>query len=122
MDEVMNRMVLQPFGTKQRMRVHFDTRTHFYVNGKESTEREVKQGQRVYLESMLNGDRVFAKGIWIRTSADSGVGRGQILDFDVGRQTVTRRDELLNQTLKIQLTPSNTLPKENQQGSEGVLV
>jgi len=122
MDEVMNRMVLQPFGTKQRMRVHFDTRTHFYVDGKESTEREVKQGQRVYLDSMLNGDRVFAKGIWIRTSADSGVGRGQIIDFDAGRKTVTVRDELSNQPIKMQLTPSTTVRKGTQQGSEGDLV
>ncbi len=122
MDEVMNRMVLQPFGTKQKLRVHFDTRTHFYLDGKEITEREVKLGQRVYLDSMLNGDRVFAKGIWIRTSAESGVGRGQIMDFDSGRRTVTVRDELSNEPVRMQLTPSTTVRKGNQQGSESDLV
>ena len=122
MDEVMNRMVLQPFGTKQKLRVHFDTRTHFYLDGKEITEREVKLGQRVYLDSMLNGDRVFAKSIWIRTSAESGVGRGQIIDFDAARRTVTVRDELSNQPIKLQLTPSTTVRKGSQQGSESDLV
>src|SRR5690242_7865165 len=34
LDEVMNRMVLLPFGGKQKMRVRFDTRTHFYRDGK----------------------------------------------------------------------------------------
>ncbi len=121
MDEVMNRMVLQPFGTKQKMRVHFDTRTHFYLDGKEITEREVKQGQRVYLDSMLNGDRVFAKGIWIRSSAESGVGRGQIIDFDAGHKTVTVRDELSNQPIRMQLSPSTTIRKGSQAGSESDL-
>jgi hypothetical protein len=117
MDEVMNRMVLQPFGTKQKLRVHFDTRTHFYLEGKEITEREVKLGQRVYLDSMLNGDRVFARSIWIRTSAESGVGRGQIMDFDPGHKVVTVRDELSNQPVRMQLTPTTTVRKGSRQGS-----
>jgi hypothetical protein len=122
MDEVMNRMVLQPFGTKQKLRVHFDTRTHFYLDGKEITEREVKLGQRVYLDSMLNGDRVFAKAIWIRTSAESGVGRGQIMDFDPGHKVLTVRDELSNEPIRMQLTPTTTVRKGSQQGSESDLV
>lgn len=122
MDEVMNRMVVQPFGTRQKLRVHFDTRTHFYLDGKEITEREVKLKQRVYLDSMLNGDRVFAKSIWIRTSAESGVGRGQVIDFDSGHRTVTVRDELSNEPIRMQLTPGTTIRKGNQPGSDGDLV
>ena len=122
LDEVMNHMVFQPFGTSRKMQVHFDTRTHFYLDGKPITEREVKQGQRIYLDTQLNGDRVFAKTIWIRTSAESGVGRGQIMDFDPGKRVVTVRDELSNQPLKLQLAPNATIHKGNQPGSEGDLV
>jgi hypothetical protein len=122
LDEVMNHMVFQPFGTKQKMQVHFDTRTHFYLDGKLITEREVKQGQRIYLDTQLNGDRVFAKTIWIRTTAESGVGRGQIIDFDPARRVVTVRDELSNQPLKLQLAPNATISKGNQPGSESDLV
>jgi hypothetical protein len=122
LDEVMNHMVFQPFGTKQKMQVHFDTRTHFYLDGKPITEREVKQGQRIYLDTQLNGDRVFAKTIWIRTTAESGVGRGQIMDFDAGHRVVTVRDELSNQPLKLQLAPNAAIRKGNQPGSESDLV
>lgn len=122
LDEVMNHMVFQPFGTKQKMQVHFDTRTHFYLDGKPITEREVKQGQRIYLDTQLNGDRVFAKTIWIRTSAESGVGRGQIMDFDPGHRVVTVRDELSNQPLKLQLAANAIIRKGNQSGSESDLV
>src|SRR5215469_3025043 len=48
LDEIMNRMVVEPFGGKQKMKVAFDSRTHFYQNGKAITEREIKQGQRIY--------------------------------------------------------------------------
>jgi hypothetical protein len=122
LDEVMNHMVFQPFGTKQKLQVHFDTRTHFYLDGKPITEREIKQGQRVYLDSMLNGDRVFAKTIWIRSSAESGVGRGQIMDFDSTRRIVTIRDELSNQPIRLQISSATVVRKGNQTGSESDLV
>jgi hypothetical protein len=122
LDEVMNHMVFQPFGTNQKMQVHFDTRTHFYLDGKPITEREVKQGQRIYLDTQLNGDRVFAKTIWIRSSTQNGMGRGQIVDFDPGHRVVTVRDELSNQPLKLHLAPNAIIRKENQPGSEGDLV
>jgi len=122
LDEVMNHMVFQPFGTKQKMQVHFDTRTHFYLDGKPITEREVKQGQRIYLDTQLNGDRVFAKTIWIRSYAESGVGRGQITDFDAGHRVVTVRDELSNQPLRLKLAPNATIRKGSQTGSESDLV
>lgn len=122
LDEVMNHMVFQPFGTNQKMQVHFDTRTHFYLDGKPITEREVKQGQRIYLDTQLNGDRVFAKTIWIRSSAESGVGRGQIIDFDPGRRVLTVRDELSNQPLKLHLATNASISKANQPGSESDLV
>ena len=81
LDEVMNRMVVQPFGGKQKMKVRLDTRTHFYRDGKAVQQRDVQQGQRVYVDTMLNGDKVFAKSIWIQTTADNGIAHGQIVDL-----------------------------------------
>jgi hypothetical protein len=117
LDEIMNRMTLQPFGTKRKMDVRFDTRTHFYENGKPITEKEVKQGQRIYLDSMLNGTKVFAKTIWIQTAMDSGIGQGQIIDFDSRQQILTVRDELSSQPLKLHLTSATVINKGDQPGS-----
>jgi hypothetical protein len=127
LDEIMNHMVVQPFGGKQKMKVAFDSRTHFYENGKPITEKEIKQGQRIYLDSMLNGSKVFAKTIWIQTSVESGVGQGQIMDFDSSRQILTVRDELSSQPLKMHLTSATVIRKGEQAGSardliEGALV
>jgi hypothetical protein len=122
LDEIMNRMVVQPFGGKRKMNVAFDSRTHFYENGKPITEKEMKQGQRIYLDSMLNGSKVFAKTIWIRTSVESGMGQGQILDFDSSRQILTVRDELWSQPLKMHLTSATVIRKGEQAGSASDLV
>src|SRR6266568_2151926 len=106
MDEVMNRMVVQPFAGKQKMRIRLDARTHFYRDGQQITEREIQKGQRIYLDTMLNGDKVFAKTIWIRTAVESGTSRGQIVEFDRQRTVLTVRDELSDQPVKMQLSPA----------------
>ena len=127
LDQVMNRMVVQPYGTKQKMHLRFDTRTRFYRDGNPVTQKDVQQGQRVYLDTMLNHEKVFAKTIWIRTSTESGVGRGQIIAFDAQKKILTVRDELSSQPLKMNLTSSTVVRRGNQPSSvndlkEGALV
>jgi hypothetical protein len=122
LDEVMNRMIFQPFGEKRKMNVAFDTRTHFYRDGQPITYREIKQGQRVYLDTMLNGSKVFAKSIWIQSVADSGVGRGQIVEFDAQRNTLTVRDELSSESIKMRLTPSTVIRSPERTSSTADLV
>jgi len=114
LNEIMNRMVVEPFGGKQKMKVAFDSRTHFYENGKPITEREIKQGQRIYLDTQLNGSKVFAKTIWIQSSTESGLGQGQILDFDPGKQILTVRDELSSQPLKMHLSSATVIRRGEQ--------
>src|SRR6266496_4674460 len=91
LDEIMNRMVVQPFGSKQKMKVAFDTRTVFFQDGKAISYKDIREGQRIYVDTMLNGTTVFAKKIWIQISADNGIGRGQIVDYDPEHQTLTVR-------------------------------
>lgn len=122
LDEVMNHMIFQPFGEKRKMHVAFDTRTRFYRDGQPISYREIKQGQRVYLDTMLNGSKVFAKSIWIQSAADNGVGRGQIVEFDPQHDTLTVRDELSNQSVKMQLTPSTIIRSADHTGSIADLV
>src|SRR5438067_11637106 len=71
LDEIMNKMTVQPFGSKQKMQVAFDTRTDFFQDGRPISYKSIREGQRVYLDTMLNGSTVFAKKIWIQTNAES---------------------------------------------------
>lgn len=122
LDEVMNHMIFQPFGQKSKMHVSFDTRTRFYRDGQPISYKEIKQGQRVYLDTMLNGSKVFAKSIWIQSSADSGIGRGQIEAFDPQHNVLTVRDELSSQSVKMNLTPSTVIRNADRTASTADLV
>jgi hypothetical protein len=122
LDEVMNRMIFQPFGEKKKVAVSFDTRTRFYRDGQPISYREIKQGQRVYLDTMLNGTKVFAKSIWIQGAAVSGLGRGQIVEFDQVRGNLTVRDELSSQSVKMRLMPSTVIRSGGKQASTAELV
>lgn len=122
LDEVMNRMIVQPFGSKQKLHVAFDTRTHFYRDSKPTSYREIRQGQRIYIDTMLNGGKVFAKTIWIQSSIASGMGRGQILDYDEAGKILTIRDEISSQPLKMQLTPATIVDEGTHKASTQDLV
>ena len=122
LDEIMNKMIVVPFGSKQKMLVAFDTRTDFFQDGKPISYKSIRKGQRIYLDTMLNGSTVFAKKIWIQSTADSGIARGQIVDYDPGRRMLTVRDELSSQPLKMQLTSSTVMKKGTENASPTDLV
>jgi hypothetical protein len=122
LDEIMNKMVVVPFGSKQKIQVAFDTRTNFFQDGKPISYRTIREGQRVYLDTMLNGSIVFAKKIWIQSTADSGFGRGQVVGYDQEHQTLTVRDELSNQPIKMQLSRSTVVKKGQETAAVADLV
>ena len=116
-DEIQNRITVKPFGGKQRLRMNFDVRTHIFQNGVAATERDLKPGDRVYLDTMLDGSKVFAKSIWIRNVAGSGNGRGQILRYDSRANTLTLRDEVSAEPVSFRLDSGTVIRSGNGTGS-----
>jgi hypothetical protein len=114
LDRIQDRLTVQPFGDKQKMHLAYDVRTRFFRDGKPSHQREIKPGERVYVDSMLDGTRVFAKTIWIETGAASGSGRGQIVGYDAQAGMLTVRDELSAQPMTFRVNSSTAV----RQGSE----
>ncbi len=113
---VENRLQVRAFGGKQH-KVGFDVRTHFYLDGKPAKSRDLKPGERVYVDTMLDGDHVFAKTIWIRTQAASGEGRGQILSYDASRGLLQVRDELTSQPVTLRVRPSTVVHVGDKTGT-----
>ena len=113
-DPVLDKMTVRPFGHGKPMRVEFDVRTRVIRDGVAGTQRDIKTGDRVYLDTMLNGTKVFAKTIWVQANAPTGNGRGQVVDYDSGAGLLTVRDELSQQPVRFRLTPATVI----RQGSE----
>src|SRR5436305_1215851 len=100
LDPIQNQVTVQTFGGKQKMRLGFDVRTRFFRDGQTSNQRELKPGQRVYVDTMLDGTKIFAKTIWIETQAPAGDARGQVMSYNPQDGTLTLRDELSAQPNK----------------------
>jgi len=127
LDRVQDQMTVRPFGGKQQIRFAFDVRTRFDPDNQPASEREIKAGQRVYIDSMLDGNRVFAKRIWIETGTPNGSGRGQVLAYDRQNGILTVRDELSSQSLKFRVDKNMQIRQGNETRSisdlrEGSLV
>jgi hypothetical protein len=114
LDPIQNRLTVQTFGGKQKMRLGFDVRTRFYRDGQASNQRELKPGQRVYVDTQLEGTRIFAKTIWIETQAPVGDARGQVMSYDSGAGTLTLRDELSSQPTKFHVDRSAVVHQDKE--------
>ena len=62
-DPIRNRITVEPFGGGDKMKVFFDERTHIYRDGTETTQANIHKGDRVYVDTLLDGPRVFARNI-----------------------------------------------------------
>ena len=114
LNSVQDQMTIRPFGNGKQMHVVFDTRTTFLRNGITAQQRDLHQGDRVYLDTMLNGTQIFAKTIWIQSEAPTGDGRGQVVDYDTRAGLLTVRDELSQQPVRFRLTPTTTVKDGTQ--------
>jgi hypothetical protein len=122
LDPVMNQLTIRPFGENKKMRIAFDTRTQIYADAHPAAESTLRKGQRVYVDTMLNGTTVFAETIQIDAKGGTGSGRGQILSYDSASQILTVRDELSDQPTRFQLGPTTVVRSGGQTRTTADLV
>jgi hypothetical protein len=96
-DHIRNLLTIQPFGGGQKIKVFVDERSHIYRNGEETTVLGIRKGDRVYVDTMLDGSRVFAKNVRVETQTGVAEVRGQVTAVNHDKGTVTVRDELSTQ-------------------------
>lgn len=114
LDRVTDRLTVQPFGAKQKMEVAFDTRTRFIDNGRPVDARALQTGQRIYLDTMLNGTKIFAKTVWIGDPNSTGSARGQLVAYDSADGTMLVRDELSSVPIKLHTSPATVVRRGDQ--------
>lgn len=93
-DPIRQRLTLRTFGSNQKMQFGFDERSHIYRDGVESTYKGVQRGERVYVDSMLDGTKLFARNVRVVTSLRPADARGQIVNYDARRGVMTVRDDI----------------------------
>lgn len=93
-DKVRNHLTVQPFGGGKKVKVFVDERSHIYRNGVETTVLGIHKGDRVYVDTMLDGDKVFAKNVRVITETGLAEVRGQVIGTNPEKGTISVRDQL----------------------------
>jgi hypothetical protein len=120
-DRVRNTIVLAPYGGS-RVKVFFDERTHIFRGGAESTQMAVKKGDRVYIDTVLDGSRVFAKNIRVDGEVRAADAHGQLLAYDAQRGRLAMRDDLTSEPLTFRVTPETVVKRAGDAGTLGDLL
>jgi len=113
-DQIRNRMTVEPFGGG-KMKFVFDERTHIYRDGQETTQLAIKKGDRVYVDSQLDGPRVFARNIRVVTQTMPADADGQLLRFDPQSGQLSMRDRLSSQPIRFRVTNDTQILRPNEQ-------
>jgi hypothetical protein len=105
LDRVRDRLVLRPFGSKDEMRVAFDLRTQITQNGQPASLKDIKPGSRVYADTMLNGEQVFARNIRIQGTEAQGDAHGQVVAYDQKNGVLSLREQVAPELVNLKVTP-----------------
>jgi hypothetical protein len=102
-DRLRDRFTLRPFG-RGKLTIVFDPRTQFVRGEKPAGAEDIHSGDRVYVETVLDGTAVFAKTIHVFTGAALGTTVGQIIAYDTGQGTLSIRDRLSSRPVHFRVT------------------
>lgn len=111
-DHVRDRLILDIFGGGH-MTVLFDERTHMFSGEQPGSLDDLKEGERAYVDTTLDGKDVFARSIRV-LPIPTGQGNGQIVDYDASRRELILRDTLSPQAVKMHLMAGATIVRGDQ--------
>ena len=103
-DPIRQRLTMRVFGNNKKMELGYDERSHIYRDGVEATYKAVQRGDRVYVDSMLDGSRLFARNIRVVTTLRPADARGQIVNYNSRSGIMTIRDDLSSAPVTFRVT------------------
>ena len=104
-DLVRDKVTVRVFGGGQESFL-FDPRTQVYRGGKAVTVADLHQGERIYLDTILDGSTVFARTIRLTAARATGTSQGVVLKFRSNPSELVVRDALSPTPLEVQVSPS----------------
>jgi hypothetical protein len=126
LDRVRDRVTVRVFGGS-RVNILFDPRTRVYRGGAEASIADLREGERVYLDTILDGDAVFARSIRLKSSQAVGESQGVVLKYTAERGEMSVRDAISPMPVRVRVASSTQFLQGGQKVpastlSEGCLV
>lgn len=121
LDHVRDRITVRLFGGGKET-VLFDPRTQVYRGGKTSSVVDLREGGRVYLDTILDGSTVFARAIRMDASRATGEAQGVVVKFRADRGELTLHDSLMPNMFQVRVTASTKVQQGDRSGTFSELV
>jgi hypothetical protein len=113
LDRVRDQLTVRVFGGG-RMNVLFDPRTRIYRQGTQATIGDLHEGERVYVDTILDGSAVFARSIRVKTQQAVRESQGIVLRYQAERGELTIRDAISPEPLRVRTNSSTRLTQGNR--------
>ncbi len=115
-DGVRDQFTLNVFGGRT-LKILFDARTQVFRNGLRSPLRDLRPGDHVSVETVLDATTVFARSIHMLSVLPEGECQGQVLAYDAGSRELTVRDVLSRQPFKLRVPAGTAIVGQGQAAS-----
>ncbi len=113
-DPVLDRMTLKVYGGGRPMKILFDERTQFYRDGVRMPLTALHPEEHASVETILDGDDVFAVSVHMLSHAPEGECEGQVLAFDPRDGALTVRNTLSGEPIQLRVEPQTTIARMGQ--------
>lgn len=113
-DPVRDQMTLGVYGAGKSLKILFDERTQFYRDGVKTPLDDMRPDDHASVETILDGDNVFAVSVHMLSSSPLGECQGQVLAFDPRNGEVTVRNTLSGQPIRLRVEPQTTIARMGQ--------
>ncbi|MBZ5687823.1 MAG: DUF5666 domain-containing protein [Acidobacteriia bacterium] len=121
-DMVRDKLTIRLFGGGKESFL-FDPRTQVYRGGKPATVADLRAGERIYLDTILDGSTVFARTIRLNAARERGTSQGVVLKFrSNGGGEIVLRDVLSPNPVDVRVNPSTRVMQGDRAVSVSALV
>lgn len=113
-DPVRDQLTLNVYGGGKPMKILFDERTQFYRDGVRTPLNNIRPEEHASVETILDGDDVFAVSVHMLSQSPLGECEGQVLAFDPRNGQVTVRNMLSGEPIKLTVEPKTMIARMGQ--------
>jgi hypothetical protein len=119
-DGVRDQLTLNVFGARS-IKILFDERTQVYRDGLKASLRDLRAGDHVSVETMLDGTTIFARSIHMLSQLPEGECQGQVVSYDRSNGELMVRDSLSTEPIKLRVSSATTISHQGQESSSADL-
>ncbi len=121
-DRIRDQLTVQVFGGG-KMKVFFDTRTHILLGTTNGAALELHPGDRVYVDTILDGSVIFARNIrLVAVSAADGQSQGVVMSYRAVTGELVLRDLLSPDPVKLRLNSQTQIVKDGHTATASELI